>query len=494
MDKINLDFKKFSQLAKKHTTIPVYKSFLADLISPVAAWARLNQKSDYGFMFESVEKGNQYSRYSYLGINTSKILKSENNTISIIEDDVEKKVDTNFFDLMKKEQKKHSSKSIEGMPPFTGGFVGFLGYETISWFENVPTNINYPVDIPDSIFMLFKEIIAFDHLKGSALVISNVSIEPSKKRLSSLYKESIKKIDEIGQLLHSDIDYQTPKVTSRSKVKSNFKKSDFKNAVLKTKDYITKGDIFQLVLSQRFERKTKIKPTTLYRSLRTINPSPYMFHLKLKDFNIIGASPEILVKVEDKTVEIMPIAGTRPRGKTKQEDEKFSKDLFADEKERAEHLMLVDLGRNDVGRVSTTGSIKIKNMMNIEKFSHVMHMVSNIRGKLLPNKNSFDALIGGFPAGTVSGAPKIRAMEIINELENDKRGIYSGAVGYYDFCGNLNTCIAIRTFVMKDDKVFFQAGAGIVHDSDPEKEFNETIHKAKALMKALDLAEDGLIQ
>ena len=190
----------------------------------------------------------------------------------------------------------------------------------------------------------------------------------------------------------------------------------------------------------------------------------------------------------------MPIAGTRPRGKTKQEDEKFSKDLFADEKERAEHLMLVDLGRNDVGRVSTTGSIKIKNMMNIEKFSHVMHMVSNIRGKLLPNKDSFDAFIGGFPAGTVSGAPKIRAMEIINELENDKRGIYSGAVGYYDFCGNLNTCIAIRTFVMKDDKVFFQAGAGIVHDSDPEKEFNETIHKAKALMKALDLAEDGLIQ
>ena len=493
MDKINLNYKKFSKLAKKYNTIPVYKSFLADLISPVAAWTRLNQKTNYGFMFESVEKGNQYSRYSYLGINPLKIFKSENNITKVIDKGKERTIDDNLLDLIKKEQKKYFSDKIEGMPPFTGGLVGFLGYETISWFEKIPINKNYPVDIPDSIFMLFEEIIAFDHLKGSALVISNVRIN-SKEKLSNSYNSAIKKIDTLGELLHSEIDYQTPVVTSRSKVSSNFQKSDFIDAVLKTKDYITKGDLFQLVLSQRFERKTQIQPTTLYRALRTINPSPYMFHLKLKDFNIIGASPEILVKVQDKIVEIMPIAGTRPRGKSQKEDELLSKDLFKDEKERAEHLMLVDLGRNDIGRVSNTGSIKIENMMKIEKFSHVMHMVSNIKGKLSSDKDSIDALIGGFPAGTVSGAPKIRAMEIINELENDKRGIYSGAVGYYDFSGNLNTCIAIRTFLMKDEKVFFQAGAGIVHDSNPEKEYDETLHKAKALMMALDLAEDGLIQ
>ena len=492
--KNKLTKKEFSLLAEDgRKIVPFFKRIMADTITPIAAWANLSMHSNYGFILESVEKAKKNGRYSYVGIKPSRVFEYEQKTLFEIVDGKRKKIDNDFFDFLKNLNDSYKSQKLDQLPHFTGGIVGYFGYEMIDFFENVPVKKTKYLQIPDSKFMLFEDIIVFDHLNGDAIVVSNINLNRSKN-LNELFDEANSRVDSIGNLLHSNYEFRTPLITKSFPTISNFKKSAFEKIVNKAKKYVKSGDIFQVVLSQRFERKTLSEPINVYRALRSINPSPYMFHLKLKDFNIIGASPEILVKVEDKTVEIMPIAGTRPRGKTKQEDEKFSKDLFADEKERAEHLMLVDLGRNDVGRVSTTGSIKIKNMMNIEKFSHVMHMVSNIRGKLLPNKDSFDALIGGFPAGTVSGAPKIRAMEIINELENDKRGIYSGAVGYYDFCGNLNTCIAIRTFVMKDDKVFFQAGAGIVHDSDPEKEFNETIHKAKALMKALDLAEDGLIQ
>ncbi|HDY75591.1 MAG TPA: anthranilate synthase component I, partial [Candidatus Marinimicrobia bacterium] len=301
------------------------------------------------------------------------------------------------------------------------------------------------------------------------------------------------RIDKIGEMLHSDIDYQTPIRVEQSCVSSNFDQDSFTTAVLKAKDYIREGEIFQLVLSQRFQRQTSVEPVTLYRALRTINPSPYMFHLKLKDFDIIGASPELLVKVDDGTVEVRPIAGTRQRGKTEEEDHALAEELINDEKERAEHLMLLDLGRNDVGRVSEYGSITIPENMVIENYSHVMHIVSDVMGKLADDKDPFDALMSCFPAGTVTGAPKIRAMEIIHELEPDRRDIYSGAVGFFDFAGNVNTCITIRTMIMKDQTVYFQSGAGIVHDSDPMSEYEETVNKAKAIMAAVDFAENGLI-
>ena len=339
--------------------------------------------------------------------------------------------------------------------------------------------------------MLFENIIAFDHLKGSALVISNVNIDDSSD-LESQFNNAHSKIDIIGESLHTNVDYQTPIQVKKSKVISNFNQNKFEKAVAKAKEHIVNGDIFQLVLSQRFERATDVEATTLYRALRNINPSPYMFHLKINDFDIIGASPELLVKVEDGNVEIRPIAGTRKRGDSVDEDKKLAHELLNDEKERAEHLMLLDLGRNDVGRVSEFGSITIPENMVIENYSHVMHIVSDVKGKLAKHKDPFDALMSGFPAGTVTGAPKIRAMEIIKDLEPERRNIYSGAVGFFDFTGNVNTCIAIRTMIMKNGSVHFQSGAGIVYDSDPTKEFEETVSKAKAIMLAIDLAEDGL--
>ena len=298
----------------------------------------------------------------------------------------------------------------------------------------------------------------------------------------------------MGEDLHTDIDYQTPTWKQISAINSNFTKKEFKDAVLKAQEHIKAGDIFQLVLSQRFQRQTKVDPLTLYRALRSINPSPYMFHLKMDDFDIIGASPELLVKVEDSEIEIRPIAGTRQRGRDEAEDTLLADELLKDEKERAEHLMLVDLGRNDVGRAATFDSVKVQEFMVVEYYSHVMHIVSDVRGKLQDGKDVFDALYSGFPAGTLTGAPKIRSMEIIHDLEPTRRGVYSGAIGYFDFTGDMNTCIAIRTMVVKDENVFFQSGAGIVHDSDPTKEFEETVNKAKAINSAIDLAENGLVK
>jgi anthranilate synthase component 1 len=401
-------------------------------------------------------------------------------------------VDTPFLDLLRETQSQYNMTKLPGIPSFTGGLVGYLGYETIAWVEDIPIHDESDLVVPDSVFMLFEDMIAFDHLKGSALVISNVNVDFDHD-LKKQFDAAHLRVDVIGESLHSDLDYQTPVRVEQSKVSSNFTQDTFESAVLKAKEHIVDGDIFQIVLSQRFERKTSVEPTTLYRALRTINPSPYMFHLKINDFDIIGASPELLVKVEDGIVEIRPIAGTRHRGETEAEDQVLADDLINDEKECAEHLMLLDLGRNDVGRVSEYGSVTIPENMVIENYSHVMHIASDVKGKLAKDKDPFDALMSGFPAGTVSGAPKIRAMEIIHELEQDRRNIYSGAVGFFDFTGNVNTCIAIRTMLLKDGSAHFQSGAGIVHDSDPTKEFEETVNKAKAIMAAIDFAENGLV-
>ena len=448
MDKTQLTFNEFQDLAQECTTIPVYKHILADMLTPVAAWVHLSKKAEYAFLLESVEKGNQYSRYSYVGINPQKILMHKDGHTSITENGQSINVNTPFLDLLREIQSKYNMVKLPEIPSFTGGLVGYLGYETIAWIEDIPTHNESQLNVPDSVFMLFEDMIAFDHLKGSALVISNVKVDPNHD-LKEKFDEAHLRVDAIGELLHSDVNYQTPVRVEQSTVSSNFDQVSFESAVLKAKEHIKDGDIFQLVLSQRFERQTSVEPTTLYRALRTINPSPYMFHLKIKDFDIIGASPELLVKVEDGIVEIRPIAGTRQRGETDEEDKALAEDLINDEKECAEHLMLLDLGRNDVGRVSEYGSVTIPENMVIENYSHVMHIVSDVKGKLAEDKDPFDALMSGFPAGTVTGAPKIRAMEIIHELEPNRRDIYSGAVGFFDFTGNVNTCITIRTMIMK---------------------------------------------
>ena len=492
MDKTQLTFNEFQDLSRECTTIPVYKHILADMLTPVAAWVHLSKKAEYAFLLESVEKGNQYSRYSYVGINPQKILMHKDGHTTITENGESINVTTSFLDLLRETQSKYNMVKLPGIPSFTGGLVGYLGYETIAWVEDIPTHNQSQLNLPDSVFMLFEDMIAFDHLKGSALVISNVKVDPNRD-LKEQFDGAHLRVDAIGELLHSDVDYQTPVRVEQSTVSSNFDQDSFESAVLKAKKYIKDGNIFQLVLSQRFERQISVEPTTLYRALRTINPSPYMFHLKIKDFDIIGASPELLVKVEDGIVEVRPIAGTRQRGETDEEDKVLAEDLINNEKECAEHLMLLDLGRNDVGRVSEYGSVTIPENMVIENYSHVMHIVSDVKGKLAKDKDSFDALMSGFPAGTVTGAPKIRAMEIIHELEPDRRDIYSGAVGFFDFTGNINTCIAIRTMIMKNGTVYFQSGAGIVHDSDPTKEFDESVNKAKAIMAAIDFAERGLV-
>ena len=493
MNKTQLTYDKFQGLVSQGCeTIPVYKRILADLLTPVAAWVHLSQKAEYAFLLESVEKGNQYSRYSYVGINPQKILMHNNGKTTITENGKTIDIDTPFLTLLRETQSQYNMTKLPGIPSFTGGLVGYLGYETIAWLEDIPIHDKSELDVPDSVFMLFEDMIAFDHLKGSALVISNVNVD-SERDLKKQFDTAHERVDSIGESLHSDVDYQTPVRVDQSKVSSNFNQAKFESAVLKAKKHIVAGDIFQIVLSQRFKRKTSVGATTLYRALRTINPSPYMFHLKINDFDIIGASPELLVKVEDGIVEIRPIAGTRHRGGTEAEDQVLADDLMHDEKECAEHLMLLDLGRNDVGRVSEYGSVTIPENMKIENYSHVMHIVSNVKGKLAKNKDPFDALMSGFPAGTVTGAPKIRAMEIIHELEQERRNIYSGAVGFFDFTGNVNTCIAIRTMILKDGSAHFQSGAGIVHDSDPTKEFEETVNKAKAIMAAIDFAENGLV-
>lgn len=491
MNKNQLTFKKFKELAKKHKIVPVFKQVLSDLLTPVAAWAHLCNHSKYGFILESVEKGNNYSRFSYLGIDPKTIIKLENNVTLIETNGNQSIIKEPFIEVIDKIQKEYQYKKIEDLPPFTGGLIGYLNYEMVEHFDNIPINSKSELNLPKSLFMLFEDIIIFDHLKGTSIILSNIIID-KKETLLNQYDHAHEKIDRIGEKLHSRIEYQTPRYNSNQELSTNLNEKDFKNIVLKAKSYIEEGEIFQVVLSRKFKQKINSEPVTIYRALRTINPSPYMFHLKVNDFDIIGASPELMVKIKDSDIEIRPIAGTRPRGKNKKEDDLLSKQLISDKKELAEHLMLLDLGRNDVGKVSEFGSVKVTESMKIEKYSHVMHIVSSIKGKLDKDIRSLDALISGFPAGTVTGAPKIRAMEIINELENETRDIYSGAVCFIDFNNNINSCIAIRTLIIKDKNAHFQAGAGIVYHSDPSSEYEETLNKAKAIINAIKFAENGL--
>ncbi len=501
------DKQEFRKLAKKGNLIPVYKEISADIDTPVSCFLKIDDGKNYSFLLESVEGGEKIARYSFLGAGPSLIFKSRGNKIEIIEKN--KGVGARFIapvgngfdksnpykdplDAIKRLMSQYKFVPVKGLPRFCGGLVGYIGYDMVRFFEDIPDKNPDTLNLPDSIFMLTDTILIFDHVDHKIKVVSNAHVD-KKRSADKVYDEAIKKIDKLISKLKTkysipDTQYSIPR-PGKLVVNSNVTKSEFEQMVTKAKKYIRHGDIIQTVLSQRFEIDLAgIKPFDIYRRLRSINPSPYMYYLNFGGLKVAGSSPEIMVRCEDGVVEVRPIAGTRPRGKDAAEDARLEKELLRDPKERAEHIMLVDLGRNDVGRVCDYHTVKTDELMVIEKYSHVMHIVSNVVGRLKKGKDIYDVIRAVFPAGTVSGAPKVRAMEIIDELENTRRGPYAGCIGYFSFSGNLDTCITIRTLIIKGSKAYLQAGAGIVADSVPEKEFKETQNKARALIKSIEAA------
>jgi anthranilate synthase component 1 len=467
--------KEVRQLKKYGNLVPVCRDIQADLETPVSAYLKIAH-GNYSFLLESVEGGERLARYSFIGTEPLLVLRTGN----------ENPVDP--LNLVEKELAQFHAVSIADLPRFHGGMVGYLSYEVARNFERLPYPDKDPQGLPESVLMLADTLLVFDHVTHKIKVVSHAHLDGD---VDTAYREATCKIDDLvnrlEQPMHSEALKNAP--PDKSEVSSNFSQVEFESIVSQAKEYIYAGDIIQAVLSQRLARRTDANPFAIYRALRSINPSPYMYYLHLGDFYIAGASPELLVRVEDGIVSTHPIAGTRRRGKNDTEDLALEEELKHDEKERAEHIMLVDLGRNDIGRISEPGTVEVTQLMDVERYSHVMHLVSHVQGKLRAGLSQFDALRSCFPAGTVSGAPKIRAMEIIAELEKEKRGPYAGAVGYFDFSGNLDTAIAIRTIVIKNNIAYIQAGAGIVADSVPEREYQESLNKAQALLAAIDQAE-----
>jgi anthranilate synthase component 1 len=463
------------QLKQYGNLVPVCRDIQADLETPVSAYLKI-ARGNYSFLLESVEGGERMARYSFIGTEPLFVLRTEN-------DDV---VDP--LNLVEKELTKLHPVSIDGLPRFHGGMVGYLSYEVARHFERLPCPVRDPQGFPESVMMLADTLLVFDHVAHKIKVVSHAHLDGD---VDGAYREATRKIDDLVDRLEQPMHLNAPRKVppGKSEVSSNFSQAEFESIVSQAKKYIYAGDIIQTVLSQRLARHTHANPFAIYRALRSINPSPYMYYLHLDDFYIAGASPELLVRVEDGIVSTHPIAGTRRRGRDANEDLALEEELRNDEKERAEHIMLVDLGRNDIGRISEPGTVEVTQLMDLERYSHVMHLVSHVQGKLRAGLSQFDALRSCFPAGTVSGAPKIRAMEIITELEKEKRGPYAGAVGYFDFSGNLDTAIAIRTIVIKNNIAYIQAGAGIVADSVPEREYQESLSKAQALLASINLAE-----
>ena len=485
----------FNKLAKKgYNRIPLMCEILADLDTPLSTYTKICN-FPYSYLFESVEGGEKWGRYSIIGLPAKKIISVTGEKVKITENS--KLIDEyNTSDPLKeieKIQQSYKVAQIEGMPRFSGGLVGYFGYETIRYIEPRlnKNNKEDPIGSPDILLMVSDEVVVFDNLSGKLFII--VHADPKK---NDAYSNALQRLDDISGMLRDNQTNKSQSDNSRdvdeNDFVSGFTQKNYEKAVNTIKNYIINGDAMQVVLSQRLSIPFQSKPINLYRALRSLNPSPYMYFLDLEDFQIVGSSPEILVRLEDNIVTVRPIAGTRPRGKTKSEDLALEKDLLEDPKELAEHLMLIDLGRNDLGRVADMGSVNLTDKMIIERYSHVMHIVSNVTGELKKGMNAMDVLRSTFPAGTVSGAPKIRAMEIIDELEPVKRGVYSGAVGYISWNGNMDTAIAIRTAVIKDKTLHIQVGAGIVADSIPKNEWDETMNKGRAIFKAVSLVEKGL--
>jgi len=471
------DVKKLSQ---DGNVVPIYREIVADLETPVSAFLKVN-RGGYSFLLESVEGGERLARYSFIGTEPYRVLT------------VRGEDKTDPLPLIAEELGRYKIVPVSELPKFCGGAIGYLSYETVTRFEELPSPDRAPLGLPESLFMFVDTLLIFDHVTHKIKVLSHVHLDGD---IAEAYQKAVDKIDNLVERLNQPLKPSrqmnaATRPTSESRLSSNFSKEGFEESVLKIKQYITAGEAIQVVLSQRLAQSTVADPFEIYRALRTINPSPYMFFLDFADFYLVGASPEILVRVEDGVVITRPLAGTRPRGKSLAEDAMLEQELRSDEKERAEHIMLVDLGRNDIGRVSEPGTVEVSELMEVERYSHVMHLVTHVQGKLRHNLSAFDALRACFPAGTVSGAPKIRAMEMIAELEPEKRGPYAGAVGYFSFSGNMDMAIAIRTMVVTKGIAYTQAGAGIVYDSVPEREFEETMNKARALLKAINQAESS---
>lgn len=461
--------------------VPIYREVVADLDTPVSAYLKVRE-GPYSFLLESVEGGERLARYSFIGTSPYRVIRTGSGY----------GYEGDPLVPLEAELAQYRSVRLPGLPTLTGGAVGYVAYDAVRHFEpRVAREQDDPLGLPESMFLLCDSMVVFDHIHHVIRVLAHCRLDGD---IESSYRQAAFRIDEIVERLRNPtvslpVEEVAAVVSSSGRADSNVGAEGYELMVERIKEYVIAGDVIQAVPSQRLSRRTAVHPFNIYRQLRIVNPSPYMFYLDLGDFQIVGASPELLVRVEDGVVTNHPIAGTRPRGSTPEEDDALAEELLADEKERAEHIMLVDLGRNDVGRVAKPGSVNVDSLMHIEKYSHVMHIVSHVSGKLRDDRTMFDAFRSVFPAGTVSGAPKVRAMEIIAELERERRGVYAGAVGYASFTGSLDTCIAIRTMVLKDGVAYLQAGGGIVYDSVPKTEHQESVNKMRALMRAIDQAE-----
>jgi len=487
------NFKEFCALARQGNLIPVYREVLADFETPVSAFAKIDE-GPCAYLLESVEGGEKWARYSFLGSGSPVTIQGNERELTVSEGrrrrriPVTRDVLASLRDLMA----GYRPVSVAGLPRFCGGAVGYLSYDVVRQFERLPSLRKDVLGLPDVCLLLTDTLLIFDNVAQTIKVVANARVTDGNSKKA--YADAVRRIDRMIRRLRSGRRPPQSRPAARRPLvfTSNMSKADFEKMVVQTKEYIKAGDIFQGVLSQRWQATIKARPFDIYRALRVINPSPYMYYLRFPGVELVGSSPEVLVRCEDGRVQLRPIAGTRRRGSTEEEDRALREELLANAKERAEHVMLVDLGRNDVGRVARPGTVRVKEFMVVEQYSHVMHLVSQVEGRLAPDQDAYDVLRACFPAGTVSGAPKIRAMEIIEELEPSRRGPYAGAVGYFGFSGNMDTCINIRTVVVKGRQAFIQAGAGIVADSDPEAEYVETCNKAKAMMRAVDMAERGL--
>lgn len=482
---------EFIRKSREGNLIPVYKEIMADMETPLSAFQKID-RGKYSYLLESVEGGERIGRYSFLGGNPEKVFTAKGNTVTLLEGGKARSYscDGDPLSELARMMSDYSPVDIKGLPRFSGGAVGYLGYDAVRYFEKLPDSTIDDLDLPDIFFVFTDTILIFDRLSHTIKIVSNAHVRGDAE---AAYAEAIRKIEALESSLQRSLPAKPLETIPPARdvpFSSNMPRKRYEGIVRRAKEYIQAGDVIQVVLSQRLEAKTTATPFNVYRALRSVNPSPYMFYLQFGDVCLVGSSPEIHVRCEEGVVEVRPIAGTRRRGHDKKEDLSLERELLADPKERAEHIMLVDLGRNDIGRVCRYGTVKPKELMIIERYSHVMHIVSDVQGRLSEGKDSFDVMRASFPAGTVSGAPKIRAMEIIDELETCRRGPYAGAVGYFGFTGNLDSCITIRTILMKGGRAFVQAGAGIVADSVPETEYEETLSKARGMLRAIAMAEE----
>jgi anthranilate synthase component 1 len=485
------DFKEFSRLSREATLVPVVKSISADLLTPVSAFLAIADKQSHAFLLESIERGEQIGRYTFLGAAPYMRVRACQGKVEIARRRERELADGNVFQVVKGLLQEHSMATVPGLPPFSAGAVGYFAYDVVRQLENIGAHAKDDLNLPDVDLMFFDRLLAFDHLRHQIHIVAAADVRQETPRRA--YERALRDIAALERKLAGGLSpalwRKTTKATpGKLKVQTRTTRQGYMRGVERSKQYIAAGDIFQVVLSQRLEFVPGVAPFDLYRALRQVNPSPYLYFLRTGDTHILGSSPEMLVRVTGRRLEYRPIAGTHPRGKDEAEDARLEQAMRTDEKERAEHVMLVDLGRNDLGRVSEYGSVKVKDLMYVERYSHVMHLVSALEGTLRKDLDALDAFAACFPAGTLSGAPKVRAMQIIEELEPTRRGVYGGSVLYADFAGNLDSCIAIRTMLMQGKRAYLQAGAGLVADSDPATEYQESMNKAGALLRAVEMA------